>query len=386
MTFDHGLSMLAQVFMSSPPIKPEVGQTIGDYEVLELLGRGGMGKVFKVRNTISHRIEAMKVLLAEVEATPEIAERFMREIRLVASLDHPNIAELRTALRVGDQMLMIMEYVEGSSLERILQSRRIDVALGVRYITQVLCALSYAHQHGVVHRDVKPSNILVRNDGGIKLTDFGIASRAGDPRLTAAGTALGSLYYMSPEQVNAAPLDARSDIYSAGVTLYEVVTGRRPIQGDSLFSVIKAHLEQRPLPPIELAPHISAEFSALIQRSLEKAPENRFQTADQFRAALRRIYPETPPAATEPAAAYTTTPVSGLAFRQGFESGSSGSFDPALLEILRKSLAAYIGPMAKVIVHRAAKIAPSRQALYETLAAEIPSPKDRQAFLKSLPL
>ena len=371
--------------MSSLPVKLDVGQTVGDYEILSLLGRGGMGKVFKIRNLISDRVEALKVLLPDTDSTPDVVERFAREIKLVASLDHPNIAVLRTALRAGSQMLMVMEYVEGNSLEQMLESQNPDCGRAVHFMIQVLSALSYAHQRGVVHRDVKPSNILVRADDSVKLTDFGIASRAGDPRLTGAGMALGSLYYMSPEQVRAQPVDARSDIYSAGVTLYEVVTQRRPIQGDSFHAIMSAHLDQTPVPPIQLAPQIPLELSAVIEHSLEKSPERRFQTAAEFRSALLGVYPEIhSQVATAPRREISATPTSRPTAAPS--SSSTQSFDPVLLETARKKLATYIGPMAKVIVNRAAKSARSRQDLYEKLAAEIPSPGDRQTFLRSLPL
>ncbi|MFY9947618.1 MAG: serine/threonine-protein kinase [Candidatus Sulfotelmatobacter sp.] len=384
--------------MSSHSAPLDVGQTIGDYQILSLLGRGGMGKVFKVRNVISDRIEAMKVLLPDVDATPDLAERFVREIKLVATLDHPNIAGLRTALRSGSQMLMIMEYIDGQPLDQLpnkdqIQPHPPDPHRAVPLIMQVLAALSYAHQRGVIHRDVKPSNVLVRADGTVKLTDFGIASRAGDPRLTGPGMALGSLYYMSPEQIKAFPVDARSDIYSVGVTLYEIVTGRRPVQGDSLFSIMAAHLQQIPVPPIQLVPHIPPELSSIIERSLQKSPEDRFQSAEDFRAALSNVYPDVRPhvATTAPyrissstsalQPAPSTTPAAPPATPP-----STQSFDPALLETVRKNLATYIGPMAKVIITRAAKTARSRQDLYEKLAEEIPSAKDRQTFLRSLPL
>jgi eukaryotic-like serine/threonine-protein kinase len=372
--------------MSSFPVKLEVGQTVGDYEILALLGRGGMGKVFKVRNVISDRIEAMKVLLPDTDATPELAERFAREIKLVAALDHPNIAALRTALRAGSQMLMIMEHVEGKSLDQTLQWEKPDCGRAVHFMIQVLSALSYAHQHGVVHRDVKPSNILVRADDSVKLTDFGIASRAGDLRLTGPGMALGSLYYMSPEQVKALPLDSRSDIYSAGVTLYESVTGRRPIQGDSFIAIMNAHLDQTPVPPIQLVPQIPHELSSMIERSLEKAPERRFQTAGEFRAALLKVYPEVHTQQAGTARYGDAPPLPAVPPRAAPAPASTQSFDPVLLETARKNLATYIGPMAKVIVNRAAKNSRSRQELYEKLAAEIPSPGDRQKFLRSLPL
>jgi eukaryotic-like serine/threonine-protein kinase len=378
--------------MSSNPAPLDVGQTIGDYEILSLLGRGGMGKVFKVRNLISDRIEAMKVLLPDVDSTPDLAERFLREIKLVATLDHPNIAGLRTALRSGNQMLMIMEYIDGQPLDH-LQPHPPDPRRAVHLIIQVLAALSYAHQRGVIHRDVKPSNVLVRPDHTVKLTDFGIASRAGDARLTGPGMALGSLYYMSPEQIKAFPVDARSDIYSVGVTLYEIVTGRRPLQGDSLFSIMAAHLQQIPVPPIQLAPHIPVELSSIIERALQKSPEDRFQTAEDFRTALSSVYPDlhSREATTAPyrISSSTSTPQPMPSTPQPAlppTPPSTQSFDPALLEAVRKNLATYIGPMAKVIVTRAAKTARSRHDLYEKLADEIPSPKDRQTFLRSLPL
>ena len=200
----------------------EIGQTMSGYQIIGLLGRGGMGKVFKVRNVISDRVEAMKVLLDDATAAPDLTERFLREIKLVASLEHPNIAALRTAFQADHQLIMIMELVEGSSLDEKLRGGRLNPIYAVDCTCQVLAALAYAHQLGVVHRDIKPGNILITTTGVVKLTDFGIASKVGDARLTATGMALGSLYYMSPEQVKAAPLDARSDLYSLGATLYRV--------------------------------------------------------------------------------------------------------------------------------------------------------------------
>ncbi len=423
----------------------EIGETVGDYQIIALLGRGGMGKVFKVRNTISDRIEAMKVLLSDAGELPDLVERFIREIKVVASLEHPHIAALRTALRLRNQLIMIMEFVEGSSLEENLRSNHIEIWRGVNYIGQVLSALSYAHRAGVVHRDIKPSNILVNGQGVAKLTDFGIASKAGDPRLTATGMALGSLFYMSPEQVRTVPLDARSDLYAVGLVLYELITGRRPIQGDSFFSIMKAQLEVRPVPPVELVPGLPAELSRVIEKSLEKAPEARFQSADEFRNALLTVggLPSGMPGAVvsapltfvpasavyspgsgykptgiaSPSPQYSRTSPQGLTppygipqepgpqtqkivptgpvhtpvpgTRSGASSnafGQASGFDPAQIERARKSLAVYVGPMAKVIVNRAARQAQSIRQLYEMVSQEIPSPSDRQKFLASCPL
>src|SRR5215469_11677352 len=203
----------------------QIGSTVGDYQIVGILGAGGMGKVYKVRNGISDRVEAMKVLLPDLAAQPELSDRFLREIKTQASLEHPNIAALHTALRVDNQLLMLMEFVEGVTLEQKLKEGPLPIEQAVDYISQVLSALDYAHQHGVIHRDIKPANMMLTPAGAVKLMDFGIAKGAGDHKLTMTGTTLGSLYYMSPEQIQGAVnLDARSDLYSVGVSLYELVT------------------------------------------------------------------------------------------------------------------------------------------------------------------
>jgi serine/threonine-protein kinase len=268
----------------------EIGSRVGDYEVLEVLGAGGMGRVYKVRNVISDRVEAMKVLLPDLEGDTELADRFMREIKVQASLDHPNIAALHTALRLDNQLLMLMEYVEGVTIEAVLRSGRLPIDKAIDYTAQVLSALSYAHARGVVHRDLKPANMIITPSGVVKLMDFGIAKMAADRKLTQTGRTVGSLYYMSPEQIKGAvDLDPRSDLYSLGISLYEMVTGARPFQGDSEYSIMAAHLETNPPPPIQLDPSLPPAISEIILMSLEKDPAQRFQTADAFRAALLSV-------------------------------------------------------------------------------------------------
>src|SRR5215472_3177208 len=147
----------------------QIGSTVGDYQVIGILGAGGMGKVYKVRNTISDRVEAMKVLLPDLANAPELADRFLREIKVQASLEHPNIAALHTALRIDNQLLMFMEFVEGVTLEQLLKEQgRIPVGSAVNYVSQVLSALDYAHQHGVIHRDIKPANMMLTPAGAVK--------------------------------------------------------------------------------------------------------------------------------------------------------------------------------------------------------------------------
>jgi serine/threonine-protein kinase len=268
----------------------EVGARIGDYEIVSILGAGGMGKVFKVRNVISDRIEAMKVLLPDLEHEPDLADRFMREIKVQASLQHPNIATLHTALRVDNQLLMLMEFVEGVTLDQRLQQGPVPLANAVDYIAQVLNALGYAHEHGVIHRDIKPANMMLTANGTVKLMDFGIAKNSADRRLTITGTTMGSLYYMSPEQIKGmATTDARSDLYSVGVSLYEITTGKKPFDGDSQFAIMAAHLEKTPVPPITLDDKLPQGLNDVILMAIAKEPDQRFQTAKAFGAALGSV-------------------------------------------------------------------------------------------------
>lgn len=286
----------------------QVGSTVGDYQVMSVLGAGGMGKVYKVRNVISDRVEAMKVLLPDLGNAPELADRFIREIKVQASLEHPNIAALHTALRVENQLLMLMEFVEGVTLDQKLKEGPLPVEAAVDYTRQVLSALEYAHAHGVVHRDIKPANMMLTPTGVIKLMDFGIAKASTDNRLTMTGTTLGSLYYMSPEQIQGTvAVDARSDLYSAGVSLYELVTAKRPFDGTSQFEIMSAHLNKMPVPPVEVDPKLPQILNDVILMSVAKSPDARFQTAAAFRNALGNVVPA--PAPAKPAAAAPTEPV-----------------------------------------------------------------------------
>ncbi|HSA93120.1 MAG TPA: protein kinase [Terriglobales bacterium] len=268
----------------------KIGETVGDYEVVGVLGAGGMGRVYKVRNVLSNRFEAMKVLLQESLGTADQSERFLREIQVQASLEHPNIAALRTAMRVENQLVMIIELVEGKTLQAILESGPLSPATAVDYMSQALAALAYAHERKVIHRDIKPANMMLTKDGVIKLTDFGLAKVGADRSLTKTGTTMGSIYYMSPEQVaGSGTLDARSDLYSLGVSLYEAATGSRPFQGEHDYAIFSAHLNDPPVPPREKNPAISPELNGVILKSLAKKPEDRFQTAAAFRQALQNL-------------------------------------------------------------------------------------------------
>jgi serine/threonine protein kinase/formylglycine-generating enzyme required for sulfatase activity len=273
-----------------------VGDALGDYQVVAVLGKGGMGEVYQVRNVISTRLEAMKVLLADLESNSEAAERFMREIQVLAGLDHPNIAALRTAQRFRNQLLMIMEFVPGTTLMAKLQNGEVTLADGINYVCQALSALTYAHGQGVVHRDIKPANLIITPDGKVKLMDFGIAKTVYERSLTSTGTTLGSVHYMSPEQVvgGSNALDGRSDLYSVGVVLYEIATRRRPFEAKSDYAVMTAQVQSAPVPPIDLNPTLSAPLNLVILKALAKEASQRYQTADEFLTDLQSLNASTP--------------------------------------------------------------------------------------------
>jgi serine/threonine protein kinase len=255
---------------------------------------------------------------------------------------------------------MIMELVEGASLETMLESGPLALAQAIRITDDILGALGYAHERGVIHRDVKPSNIVVTSRGLPKLMDFGIARAAGDVRLTQSGMAVGSLYYMSPEQVLSKPVDQRSDLYSMGATFYEMLTGRRPVEGEGQYAVMNAHLSLVPPAPSDIQPGVPRDVSSVVLKSLAKTPEQRYQTAAEFQAAVRQtIFGST--AKFEPRA----------------------PIDPGTLEAARKALASYLGPMASMVVNKVARNVSSKEQLKAALAAEIHDEQARRVFLAS---
>jgi serine/threonine-protein kinase len=337
-----------------------------------------MGAVYKVRNIISQRIDAMKVLLPDLEATPELAERFLREIRVHASLRHANIAQLLTAIRFDNRLLMVMELVEGTALDDVLKLGAMDTGDAVACMKQVLDALAYAHAKGVIHRDVKPANIVVLPDGMVKLLDFGIAQGAAERRLTMTGMVVGSLSYMSPEQVTAAPVDARSDLYSVGVTLYQALTGDVPFRGASDYEIMRAHISELPRPPAQLKPDIPVLLSDAVVRALAKQPADRFRTAEEFRSAI------------DPFARRDLGNLSRLARSVGFQASSlrqpapsTSQVDSPALDAIARNLAPFVGPIARRLVVTASRRAASMTELCRLLAEEIEAPKDRTAFLRA---
>lgn len=265
----------------------QIGESVGHYQVVEEIGAGAFGRVLKVEHMLTRRREAMKILAGGKPSSQESAHRFLREIRLQASLAHPNIAAVLNAFWLEEDLIMIMELIEGVSLQRLLEHRRFSLDQSLLLIRQVCHALSHAHEHGVIHRDVSAANIIVNPQGHVKLTDFGLAKTEADFSITDTGSMVGSPYYISPEQVRGAThVDHRADIYSTGIVLYELVTGTRPFQAESTFLLMQAHVQQAPQPPIERNPALPEYISEAIMKAIRKSPKDRFQSAREFLAAL----------------------------------------------------------------------------------------------------
>jgi serine/threonine-protein kinase len=268
----------------------EIGQIVGEYQVVQELGGGGHGRVYKVEHTITQRVEAIKVLADGIPASEDQRRRFLREIQVQAQLCHPNIAAVHNAFWSGDNLVMVMEFIEGRSLRSLLAEGSVRPQVGIGYISQVLDVLSHAHSQAIVHRDVSPANIIVGRAGLVTLTDFGLAKRVMDTSITKTGSLVGSLPYMSPEQVRGVEdPDGRSDIYSCGVILYEMVTSRKPFDSDCAFTLMRAHVELDPLPPSRIDARIAPSLSDVILKAMAKDPAERFQTAGDFRVALESI-------------------------------------------------------------------------------------------------
>ena len=270
------------------PMRFEIGETVSGYEFLAVLDTSETGVTYKVRNVLVKRLEVLKVLPKELQEDQKRIDRFLREVNIRARLSHPNIVSFYNAMPLEDQLVMTTELVEGSSIRQLAKLGPMPLQDAADYICQALSALVYAHANGVVHRDISPSSMIVTEGSRLKLKDFGLAKMYADPNLTQPGTMVGTADYASPEQVKGtSALDERTDIYSIGVILYELVTGQRPFVAKSQFEVMQAHVEKDVLPPAEVNPEISGELNGIILCALEKDPGERFQSAMKFRAALQ---------------------------------------------------------------------------------------------------
>ena len=269
------------------PDNPIIGTQIGTYKILEKLGEGGMGVVYKGVDVNLDRVVAIKALSAELNGNPELEQRFRTEARSQANLNHTNLATLYALLVDNGRPWMVMEYIEGETFEQMVQRRGpVPAQEAIPLFRQALLGIGYAHQMGIVHRDIKPSNIMVNKQGIVKVMDFGIAKVLGARGMTKTGTQMGTAFYMSPEQVLNRGVDMRSDTYSLGVTLYELLTANVPFSGDSDYQVMTDHVNSPPPLPTKFYPYIPQGVQNAVLKALEKSPEARFQTAEEFSAAL----------------------------------------------------------------------------------------------------
>jgi predicted Ser/Thr protein kinase len=270
-----------------------VGHIVGKYRIEEKLGEGGMGAVYKATDLTLDRPVALKVLLAEITEDQKLRDRLRQEARALARFNHPNIAILYEFDEVNN--FLAMEFIEGRTVDQMLSREgALKTEKIVDIMKQVLPALSMAHRAGIIHRDIKPSNIMVTTQGLVKIMDFGIAKVSGSGAQTLATTSriVGSYLYISPEQIEHKPVDARADIYSLGATLYEMATNHVPFETENHFLLMKAHIEEPPPPPCDKNPEVSSSLELVILRALEKNPDDRFQSAEEMLIALQAMPPE----------------------------------------------------------------------------------------------
>lgn len=279
-----------------------IGTLVGNYKITDKIGEGGMGAVFRGTDIMLEREVAIKMLRPELSSQPNIVERFRSEAVTLAKLNHPNIATLYSFVRQGEDFFMVMEFVRGDTLEAVIRkSGAMECNRAIRLFCQALEGIDHAHRMGIVHRDIKPANMMLTEHGTLKVMDFGIARVLGTARMTKQGNIVGTIEYMSPEQVRGHETDTRSDIYSLGILLYEMLTGRVPFASDSEYDLMKMHIEDAPPPPRVFAAGIPPGVEQAIMRSLAKRPDARFSTAGELRDVLLSAIGAQPSLAATPA-------------------------------------------------------------------------------------
>ena len=361
-----------------------IGNVVGNYKITEKIGEGGMGAVFKGVDLMLEREVAVKVLRPEFASQPELVERFRSEAVTLAKLNHPNIATLHSFFRQANDFFMVMEYVRGEALDSVIRrGGAMEPQQAVAHFCQALDGIGRAHKLGIVHRDIKPANVMITEDGSIKVMDFGIARVLGTARMTKQGNIIGTIEYMSPEAIQGHEVDGRADIYSLGILLYEMLTGRVPFEADTEFSLMMAQIQQAPPPPRTFAPHIPLGVEQAIMRSLAKKPEARFQTAADFRGALEggavaattlptAPKPTTPPTRlgeppTAPYSQQVTIPIAAGSDPMGLAQANQPKGDPPGSGVLRPAFISTASVPYATETPLNYQVAPPRASLFSRL-------------------
>ncbi len=366
------------------------GTRFGDYEILAELGAGGMGRVYRARDLTLERLVALKTLAPQYGSDSGFVQRFLKEARAAARLNHPNIVQIYDFGQDGETYYLAMEYVDGHSLGAYLKRGHFSERDAILVIRHACRALAVAHVEGLVHRDIKPDNLMLTSKGEVKLVDLGIAKRVDeDQSLTQTGQAVGTPHYISPEQIRGArDIDARADIYSLGATLYHLVTGHTPFRGTSGALVMSMHLVQPLADPRTYVPGLSDGLCRVIRKMMAKDRDERYPDVDALDRDLYRLQTGEAPEGNEPHDTAVET-----AIRVDRATGPAASahgaptaaphpaFDSGVLNRVEELLAADVGPMARVLVRRAAKSSPTLEALCGELAAQVEAGAAREAFL-----
>jgi serine/threonine protein kinase len=345
-------------------------RSIGRYRIETLLGTGAMGEVYRAHDPAIDSLVAIKVVRPELVAGSggeQLLERFRREARAAGRRFHPNIVAIWDFGDDNGMPFLVMELVEGQSLDQLIKSSG-PLAQGrsLAIITQVLSALGFAHANGIVHRDIKPSNIMVLPGDQVKVADFGIA-RLEASEFTIVGDLLGTPAYMAPEQLSGGPVDHRTDLFAAGVILFEMLTGVKPFRGKSITEIISFMEKRGPEDIRALNPAVPEAMKRVIAKSVAFDPAQRYADAPAFSRAVADAMPGLPGEAQLTA--------------NGAQTGSRASFSAELLREAERDLATFIGPMASIAVKRAVRNASDLLELYELLSRQVANPKDRTEFL-----